>query len=547
LLVLAFFVALAAKAGGQEPALEPAAIDRPIGATGNSSCLAVACHGGQATVRGKSESQLLTARAGRIWLQQDPHARAAETISGARYQEILNRLAGTDAHQADRRILVAAQCAECHDPQSLHPAAENAQERRAARGHVGDRDRSDPISDQPQGIGCESCHGNAERWLGRHYERDVSARELVQLGLRDLKHPFVRATVCASCHVGDARHDLNHDMLAAGHPPLRFEFSSDHERLPRHWRVDRNAATTSDEAIQLWTAGQLASAASALQLLAARAERARAILPVRAEAKVAQPPITPSVRPKTPWPELAEYNCLSCHQRVRAKDERNGAGSLVSRANGSVAWSAWHYRLAMPIASRMNPHGESYADRWGRIALLLARPQANDAQLLATARQATDLQNDLIAQGERLPRLGPPRATDVRDPVPGQQDTVRVTAADVLDMTRQVVEPTSDWETLCQATLGLEAVRRSLRPVNGASPVTVQKWREADRELRRIRVALAFGEREAGGKREDFDWPRIGLPELAEPATELAPRDWPALIQAFDRPLELLRALDGLQ
>jgi hypothetical protein len=92
-----------------------------------------------------------------------------------------------------------------------------------------------------------------------------------------------------------------------------------------------------------------------------------------------------------------------------------------------------------------------------------------------------------------------------------------------------------------------------LRPSDSSGPTTLQSWREADVALRRIRETLAFGERDMGGSKGGskggirVDWPRIGLPDAGAETAESLPRDWPALIKAFDRPLELLRALDAIQ
>ena len=55
---------------------------------------------------------------------------------------------------------------------------------------------------------------------------------------------------------------------------------------------------------------------------------------------------------KTPWPGTCPRQLSVVLSTGGAKDERNGAESLVSRANGLVAWSAGHYRLALPIAAR---------------------------------------------------------------------------------------------------------------------------------------------------------------------------------------------------
>ena len=90
----------------------------------------------------------------------------------------------------------------------------------------------------------------------------------------DTKNVLVRAALCASCHVGSAENDVTHDMLAAGHPPLRFEMASHQALIERkHW--DDAAATAQPEyEVQLWAAGRIASAEAALDLLEGRAKRA---------------------------------------------------------------------------------------------------------------------------------------------------------------------------------------------------------------------------------------------------------------------------------
>ena len=150
-----------------------------------------------------------------------------------------------------------------------------------------------------RGIGCESCHGPAERWLAKHYELGTSRGDLAALGMVDTKDLFVRGRACAACHVGDADHDLNHDMLAAGHPPLRFELSAYHDLIRRkHW-PERERIEIPEFKVQLWAAGQAAALECTLALLESRATRAEKLDKL------------------TPWPELAEYDCFACHQRLR--------------------------------------------------------------------------------------------------------------------------------------------------------------------------------------------------------------------------------------
>ena len=100
-----------------------------------------------------------------------------------------------------------------------------------------------------------------------------------------------RARVCTDCHVGGDRAQVNHDLIAAGHPALLFENSSflDRYRPYQHWsEVEdrrRHPALEAEE----WAVGQAVSAEAGMKLLAIRA-------------KVTTPPNL------HPWPEFAEYD-----------------------------------------------------------------------------------------------------------------------------------------------------------------------------------------------------------------------------------------------
>lgn len=198
---------------------------------GTQSCAAASCHG-----RRESSGGAATLPVGHeysIWLGThatysggrrhydpraqvesrggDPHAQAAQRMREPRFQDVLRRASQRTDGSLDHNM--QARCARCHDPLGL---AQQPTELALAP----------PEESTGHGIGCESCHGGSRRWLALHYERDVSREQLVKLGLIDTKSLLVRARLCASCHVGSAENDMNHDMLAAGHPPLRFELAS---------------------------------------------------------------------------------------------------------------------------------------------------------------------------------------------------------------------------------------------------------------------------------------------------------------------------------
>jgi hypothetical protein len=177
-------------------------------------------------------------------------------------------------------------------------------------------------------VGCESCHGPAEKWLGPHTCADWEKRKLAAKppqGMNPVTDILALAQTCAGCHVGappgphapEAR-DVNHDLIAAGHPRLNFELGAFLAHLPPHWNTSAKKRGQ-DHETRTWAVGQLVSAASALQLLAHRA----------ASAKTA------------PWPEFAEYDCFACHHDLRQPSWRQARG-YGKRLPGSLPWSDWY-------------------------------------------------------------------------------------------------------------------------------------------------------------------------------------------------------------
>jgi hypothetical protein len=108
---------------------------------------------------------------------------------------------------------------------------------------------------------------------------------------------------------------VNHDLIAAGHPPLRFELGAYHEQLPKHWDFAGESAPDSRFEARLWLAGQIESSRAALQLAHNR--------------KV--------------WPELAEYDCESCHHAIDGRP---------TAALGRPLWGTWYFSPQIIAAIR---------------------------------------------------------------------------------------------------------------------------------------------------------------------------------------------------
>src|SRR5207302_8379860 len=136
------------------------------------------------------------------------------------------------------------------------------------------------------GVGCESCHGPAERWLGAHtrygWDRLSPSEKETRFGMRPTKALDKRVGICVDCHVGSPGRDVNHDLIAAGHPRLSFEFGAYLANMPHHWKGSKQTQGPDYDATA-WAIGQVASGQAALALLSDRASRQTA-----------------------PWPEFAE-------------------------------------------------------------------------------------------------------------------------------------------------------------------------------------------------------------------------------------------------
>ncbi len=257
---------------------------------GVATCMSSACH----------HKDVLPDAAGceyTTWLEKDQHARAYAILFDER----------------SRRIVTAY--GQLADPKQSHPEKEAL----CLRCHSTDAppDLRGPRFSAADGVGCESCHGPAEKWLSRHYLdewKTKSQHDKEALGFAPTKNLVVRAGQCAACHVGSGDADVNHDLIAAGHPRLNFELGTYHAKLPHHWK-EKGDNATADFASRLEAVGQVVSARAALRLLDQRASQ-----------------------PDKVWPEFAEYDCLACHHRLQEPSKRPAS-------KGVAPWSDWYYSL----------------------------------------------------------------------------------------------------------------------------------------------------------------------------------------------------------
>lgn len=260
-----------------------------------ASCSSVGCHGGGAVGRTGSEQS--------TWAAGDPHATAYRIL----FNDDSTRIT-TNLRKADPNRPAAPKDVSCV---ACHTAGTNA----CYDGTT--------IANASDGVGCDACHGSSSQWLSKHYEpfwKSLSADEKAsQFGFRSTKDLVARITACVGCHVGDATREVNHDLIAAGHPRLAFEYTRYHfsPRYTKHWT---EPLPNRDFEVRAWAIGQVVAAKATVDLLSSRVER------------------TKDVRL-----ELAEQGCFQCHKGLNGTPK-----SEIVR--GTADWQPWYLSLLDVVA-----------------------------------------------------------------------------------------------------------------------------------------------------------------------------------------------------
>jgi hypothetical protein len=372
---------------------------------GVASCSSSACHGGDGPTGGK-RSEYTT------WVAHDKHARAYRVLFEERSRRIARNLP-----EPDGRLVEAhekALCLKCH-------ASNNGEE-----GSAGSRlFRAD-------GIGCESCHGPAERWLTVHYQagfKEKSAADKAHLGLLPTKDLTSRAKQCVACHVGDAEKEVNHDLIAAGHPRLSFEFAAYLALYPKHWNPADDRQRYPDFAARAWMIGQVTSARAALDLLQARAEGADA-----------------DEKKRKPWPEFSEYDCFACHKDLKVDSPRQLAGYGVRRP-GAFPYGNWYLTVPLTFARLNNEKA--------------ARDTEPVAELRRLMQRASPPAKDVARQTAAAGRLFEGLLRQVESHSPYRNEEVRALLANFV----QDGAPhagSMGWDEAAQVYLGVAALHQAL-------------------------------------------------------------------------------------
>jgi hypothetical protein len=273
--------------------------------------------------------------------------------------------------------------------------------------------------------------------VSQHYRYPLDVD--VESGFVNNRNYLTRARMCATCHVGDRDRDMNHDIIAAGHPALRYEFATYHARQPKHWRDDEECDPSCYET-QLWLAGQIAALDASLTLLETRASDSHTV---------------------SVWPEFAEYDCASCHHEMRSPDL---AGP---QRRGLPRYSAWNragLEMLLEFAGNASAEEQQLRDRISNLQAVMEATRTPDPDAVAAATRDARLALDRWLQSHD--GFGKLRTLD----------------ADRLTLVTETCDrhETASWEAAAQMYLARIAARTAWSDgPNGQNTARATAWRES--------------------------------------------------------------------
>jgi hypothetical protein len=347
---------------------------------GSMSCASATCHGG-VVGRGPAWNHSFN-----VSRNEDPHVQAGLVLYEPLSQRIVKALVpGVSGKTAYDKVL-RERCISCHLTTTPNEIVSN--------------DPLDPVQIF-EGVSCESCHGAASSWLDAHTKASWTGPSRFEeaSGMLDTESILGRAETCMRCHIGSRTadgmvRDMNHDLIAAGHPALRFDLLTYHEFMPHHWDDNGPVEKAFDESpYRVRTTSRYAGLAAAARLSGERAQHSLD------EQNTQQPS-------SVPWPELADFDCFACHQSLSSRAFRlpksvDGKYSLKI-SNGLPLWNAWY---AAPVAAAEAASMTEISDD----SVWKLRPQpGNQADWVAATKKLADaFREKAISEASATPPAAP--------------------------------------------------------------------------------------------------------------------------------------------
>lgn len=355
-----------------------------------------------------------------VWQDRDStrgrHAQAYNVLLEPRGRDIGRKLGIVPERSAE--------CLSCHA--DFGPA-----EKRGARFQLSD------------GVGCESCHGGAEKWLNSHYAEGATHAQNIANGMFPTDTIESRARLCASCHVGSAAADqyVTHRIMGAGHPRLSFElelFTS----LQMHHVEDADYAERKSiqSRARVWAVGQAVAARTTVDLFL-RSERNRTGL----------------------LPELTFYDCHSCHRPITDRADYR---------------SRWRPNPGRGLGPGVVPFNDANLQVLAAAAKAFAPSLANDLDARTKAFHAS-MQGPADARTRAGEALSATLSQLVR-----AFNAATITAERADSALRAVVDVTqgeryTSYSAAEQAVMAIDSLTRSGADMGGARAARAQRMRSA--------------------------------------------------------------------
>ena len=308
---------------------------------GPGSCSAVACHG---SIVPRTSTRVLQNEYS-TWVTEDKHARAYTALTTSLSKQIAATLRLGPADKSQR-------CLTCH-ALSVPPAL-----------HARDFDIA-------EGVTCESCHGPAAAWLGPHIQANARHEHMVHLGLVDNKNLITRTERCLSCHLGDSTHNVDHELIAAGHPDLTFELDSFTAVTPPHW-IEKNPDPLFG--MHAWAIGQTVQLRESLLRVARRAHSG-------------------------PWPEFSEMDCITCHHSLTGPESWRQREGYTGHRAGDPPYNLARLALFRHYANEIDaPLNRELEAELAHVAALVTSLSPDRSTVELAATHAATLADRLLAE-----------------------------------------------------------------------------------------------------------------------------------------------------
>lgn len=315
---------------------------QPVGKyVGPGSCSASACHG---SVTPRNTTKVLQNEYS-TWVTEDSHARAYASLTGSLGRQMSAILKIGPAEKAQRCLVChAISVSEGHSTAALQIA---------------------------DGVSCESCHGAASQWIGPHIQPTAKHVDMVKLGLVDGKNLSIRSEKCLTCHLGAPGLHVDHELIAAGHPDLRFELDSYTSTEPPHW-VEKNADPLFG--MRAWGVGQAVQMRESMLRVARDAESG-------------------------PWPEFSEMDCITCHHSLTGPESWRQKEGYAGHRPGDAPYNLSRYVAFRKLAEEVDPGtNRELQTETDKVARLITTMSPDRGAVVSAAKRAASLSDKLLGE-----------------------------------------------------------------------------------------------------------------------------------------------------